>query len=193
MSEILVVDDDRNVLEATGDLLRAYGYEPVLAHTPDDALNLLKAEPDRFDVILLDWKLRCPIDGDMILKLVKRLFPSFKTPIIFITAHTQISSKYLIRLGAYDALAKPVRAEELIDAIERALNRKAPENPHLRAPSELSSHELKKHELAGRIIDALSSTRTIVDAAKSLGCSRRSLYRWLEKTGLHEFIITKEP
>jgi DNA-binding NtrC family response regulator len=192
MGEILVVDDDLHVLTATADSLTAYGYQPVLTDSPEQALALLKINPHRFDAILLDWKLRCPIDGDMILKLVKRMFPDFDTPIIFVTAHTRISSKYLIRLGAYDTLAKPATAEQLIDVIERALKSKPPENPHRKAPCELNSQELKKHELADRVVNAISTTGSLVEASRRLGCSRVSLYKWLKLTGLHQFLTEKE-
>ncbi len=192
MNEILVVDDDTEVLKATGRALKARGYEPLLLQSPEQALGLLKENPRRFDVILLDWKLRCPIDGDMIVKLVKRIFPHFKTPIIFVTAHTKIASKYLMRLGAYEILAKPLDVKQLIDAIQRALNKKPPEDPHQKAPSELNWEELKKHAMATKIVNAISSTKTLVEAALLLGCSRKGLYRWLSKTGLHDFVVVKE-
>lgn len=192
MAKVLVVDDDQKVLSATGDALKAFGYEPHLISSPEQALALLKKDPATFDVIILDWKLQSAIDGDMVLKLVKRIFPNFKTPIIFVTAHTNISSKYLMRLGAFDTLTKPFGAEQLVDTIERALHKKPAEDPHRKAPADLSADQFKKHEVAKRIIDAVSSTRSLVDAAAKLGCSRRSLYRWLEKTGLHSFVTDKE-
>ncbi len=192
MGEILVVDDDASVLRSTGDALRGRGYQVSLCNSPYQAIKLFKENPKRFEVILLDWKLRAAVDGDMIVKLLNRLFPDFKTPIIFITAHSKVSSTYLMRLGAYDILEKPVTDEKLIDAIERALNKKPPEDPHQKVPSELGWQELKKHQMATKIVDALSSTASLVEAARVLGCSRRSLYRWLLKTGLHDFVIVKE-
>ena len=192
MTEVLVVDDDISVLQATARTLKAHGYEATLIESAEEALRVLKKEPLRFSVILLDWKLRCPIDGDMILMLLKKIFPGFKTPIIFITAHTRVSSKYLMRLGAYDTLAKPLTSEQLIDAIERALHKKVEEDPHQKAPAELNSQDLKKHEMAKKIIQAISIAPTLADAAHALGCSRRSLYRWLQRTGLHYFMVSKE-
>lgn len=192
MGEILVVDDDPEVLRATGYALKAGGYESILTHSPEEALGLLKENPNRFDAILLDWKLRCPIDGDMVVKLVKRIFPGFITPIIFVTAHTKIASSYLMRLGAFEILPKPLESQELIDAVERALNKKPPEDPHLKAPCEINSQELRKQELARRIIDAITATQTLTAAAHELRCSRVSLYKWLRITGLHQFLTVKE-
>ena len=190
--EILVVDDDPEVLKATGYALKTGGYVPVLTHSPEEALGLLKENPGRFQIILLDWKLRCPIDGDMIVKLVKRIFPGFSTPIIFVTAHTQIASHYLMRLGAYEILPKPLEADELLNAVDRALHKKPPEDPHGKVPCEINSQELRKQELAKRIIDALVATPTLAAAARELRCSRVSLYKWLRLTGLHRFLTLKE-
>src|SRR3989338_7316200 len=102
MAEILVVDDDQGVLKATGRILKSHGYEPVLTPSPEEAIRLLKENPKRFSVILLDWKLRSAIDGDMVLKLIKYTLPGFSAPIIFVTDYTGIASKDLIRRGAFD-------------------------------------------------------------------------------------------
>lgn len=191
MEEILVVDDDSEVLKATANTLKRRGYEPVITQSPNEALRLLKENPDRFEAILLDWKLRCPIDGDMIVKLVKHVFPDFRTPFIFITAHN-VASSYLMRLGAYEILIKPLVAQQLIDAIERALHKKPSDDPHLKAPSELTWREHKRHDLVMRLTHAITSTRNISEAADSLGVSRRHLYRMLQKSGLHHFVLEKE-
>ena len=193
MGEILVVDDDEKILTATGDALKAFGYGPVLINSPQEALALLRKNPHRFDVILLDWKLRSPMDGDIVIKVIQHMFPGFKTPIIFVTAHTRISSKYLMRLGAYDTLTKPVTAELLIDTVERALNKKSQENPHEQAPAYLSPRDLKRQQMMVKITDAIHSTESFTEAAERLGVSCRSLYRWLDLTGLRDFYIQKEP
>ena len=192
VEEILVVDDDPEVLKATSYALQTGGYLPLPTRSPEEALGLLKENPGRFQAILLDWKLRCPIDGDMMVKLVKRIFPGFSTPIIFVTAHTQIASHYLMRLGAYEILPKPLEADELLNAVDRALHKKPPEDPHRKAPCEISSQELRKQELAKRIIEAVAATPTLAAAARQLRCSRVSLYKWLRLTGLHRFLTLKE-
>lgn len=193
MEKILVVDDDAKVLRLTGEILEGRGYGVTLTESPEEALKILKTDPHQFNVILLDWKLRCVIDGDMVVKMIQHAFPDFKTPIIFITAHTKISSKYLMRLGAYDTLLKPVTTDQLMDAIERALGKKEPEDPHYNAPVQINVNQLKKQQLVKRIIEAVSETGSLRDASKKLGCSRASLYRWLQKTGLYSFYVGKEP
>lgn len=192
MEHVLIVDDEPKVLDVTGEILRSHGYEVTLTSSPENALAILQNNPNRFELILLDWKMRCALDGDMVLKMIRHVYPDFKTPIIFVTAHTHISSKYLMRLGAYDTLTKPVTAERLIDAVERALKKKSDEDPHLNAPAYLQASDVKKQEMVKKIVDAIASTRSLKDAAQSLGCSRASLYRWLNKTGLYKFYVHKE-
>lgn len=193
MEEILVVDDDPKVLALTSEILKCHGYEPLATGSPQEALETVKKNPGRFSLLLLDWKLRSHIDGDTVLCLVKRLFPELNIPIIFVTAHTRIASKYLMRLGAYETLTKPFTADDLVDAVERALRKKPDEDPHRLAPAEAGADELKKSEMTRRIVNALTVASSVTEASAVLGCSRRSLYRWIEKTGLHSFLISKEP
>lgn len=191
MNEILVVDDDPDILDATQRALKNR-YNVTAVEEPEAALTLLKQNPDRFDVILLDWKLKCPIDGDMVLDLIRFKYPGFKTPIIFVTAHTHIASKYLLKIGAYETLRKPVTKEHLIDAIERALGQRPPEDPHRKAPADLTWQELRKHELSRKIVTAIRVHGSLADAARDLDCSLMSLHRWLRLTGMHSFLIEKE-
>ncbi|MDA9101038.1 response regulator [Omnitrophica bacterium] len=192
MERVLVVDDEPKVLDITGQILQSHGYEVTLTSSPENALLLLRQDPNLFKLIILDWKLRCAIDGDMVLKMIKYVYPSFSAPIIFVTGHTHISSKYLMRLGAYDTLTKPVTAEQLIDAVERALQKKPSEDPHPYAPAYLNPPDLKKQEIVRKIVDAIASTASLKEASEKLGCSRASLYRWLNKTGLYQFYIQKD-
>ncbi|OGW81670.1 MAG: hypothetical protein A3G33_08425 [Omnitrophica bacterium RIFCSPLOWO2_12_FULL_44_17] len=192
MTEILVIDDDTNVLDATKDALNAFGYEVHTSTSPDEAFQLLHQNPNRFDLILLDWQFPCAVHGDMFLKLINHCIPDFKKPIIFITGHTSFISKHAIRLGAYDTLAKPIIADVLIDAVERALQKRPPENPHQKVPADMSWQKQKKLELAMRITDAIISTNSLSDAAQKLECSRMTLNRWLRFTGLNSFVIIKE-
>ena len=61
MAKILVVDDEQKVLELTGQALETQQHEVTLTESPQKALEILKEQPNAFDVIILDWKLRqCP-------------------------------------------------------------------------------------------------------------------------------------
>lgn len=188
MAKILVVDDDRKILETTEDLLISFDHEVTLSDSPEKAFKLLEKNPNQFDLILLDWQLRCLVDGDMVLKIIKFRFPHFSTPIIFITAHSGISSKYLLQIGAFDVLSKPVTADQLMHAIDHAI-RKEPQKPIPALPTSLTPDEIKHHETVKQIVDAITSTGSVTDAATKLNMSRSKIYRWLDATGLHQFFI----
>lgn len=192
MNQILIVDDDPKILKLTSAILTANGYETAMSRTPEEAIRLFKNEPDSFSLILLDWKLKASLDGDVVMQIIHHMFPQKKIPVIFVTAHTGISSKYLMRLGAFDTLAKPFTAEQLLDAIERVLGKRPDENPHKYSAPFESPRELKKKELARKVMNAITNTRSIKEAADMLNCSRMTLYRWLDKTGLRSFILEKE-
>ena len=50
MRRILVVDDDSSVTESLEILLRRGGFDPVVSHAPDDALDALRCGPIDLDV-----------------------------------------------------------------------------------------------------------------------------------------------
>ena len=192
MNHILVVDDDPKILSLTGMILKNHGYEATLIPTPEQAIAAFKAAPETFSVVLLDWKLKSALDGDVVMQVIHHMFPSKKIPVIFVTAHTKISSKYLMRLGAFDTLAKPFTAEQLIDAVERAHGKKPVEDPNQYSAPFESPRELKKQELSRKIMAAITNSKSLKEAADRLNCSRMTLYRWLDKTGLSSFVIDKD-
>jgi len=192
MSHILIVDDDAKILSLTGAILKNNGYDVVTTRLPEEAIKFFKAEPEKFSLILLDWKLKAALDGDVVMQVIHHMFPSKKVPVIFVTAHTNISSKYLMRLGAFDTLSKPFTSTQLLDAVERVFGKKPEDDPHKYSAPFESPREFKKQELARKIMAAITSSRSLKEAADHLNCSRMTLYRWLEKTGLSSFVIEKD-
>lgn len=116
---ILVVDDDRAVLDSLRYILQRYGYEVEAAGTAEDALIMLAERP--FDLVLTD--LRMPgMDGLELLGEVKRR--SRYTPVIVLTAHA--SAEIVIRAlrgGVSDFVVKPFRPEELLSIVGREVAR----------------------------------------------------------------------
>jgi two-component system response regulator HydG len=116
-SKILVVDDDRALLETLSDGLADAGYEAVaMAKSTDAAAALQKAE---FDALVTD--LRMPgVDGIGLLGISKRAAP--ERPVIVMTAYSAVDSAIeSIRQGAYHYLTKPFKVEELALFLGRSL------------------------------------------------------------------------
>lgn len=113
-----LVDDDASLRAALARLLTLLGYRVV---THDGAAALLAAAPRGPGCILLDVQMP-GLDG---MALHERLAADPDSlPVVFLSAHGDIPmSVRAIKRGAEDFLAKPVKRELLVEAVERALAR----------------------------------------------------------------------
>ena len=119
LERILVVDDEENMVHFLTKLLRAEGFEVEGVRTGEAALEQLRAAP--FELVLTDLKLP-DTDGIEILKAVRELHP--ETVVVLITAYGTIESAIeAMRAGAYDYVTKPCRASEILQVVEKALER----------------------------------------------------------------------
>src|SRR5262245_42970771 len=115
---LLLVDDDRQVLESMADWLRSKGYELDNAAGYADPLQRLRAKT--YDLVLADIRLRDG-DGFDLLEQCRRNWPA--SQVILITGYgTPDHAIEAIRAGAFDYLTKPLIDDELLMAIERALS-----------------------------------------------------------------------
>ena len=115
---ILVVDDEPAVAEATRLLLRIEGYDVAVASGVTDAVG--QVERSTPDLIISDYQLRGGETGVEVVKtLRKRLGP--ETPVIFVTGDTARSTADRASLENADFVSKPIRADELLALIHRAL------------------------------------------------------------------------
>jgi FixJ family two-component response regulator len=114
---VIVIDDDVSVREAVADLLRSVCLE---VETFASARAFLQSEiPDSPGCIVLD--VRMP-DGSG-LEFQKTLLKSnIHIPIIFITAHDDVrTSVRAMKSGAIEFLTKPLREQELLDAVQMGI------------------------------------------------------------------------
>jgi two-component system, NtrC family, response regulator PilR len=129
---VLVCDDEPSLREMLGILLRRAGYEITLASGLREALARV-AESEPFDAVITD--LRMPDGSGMdVLRAARERDDS--TQVLMITAHaTTEQAVEAMRLGAYDYVQKPFENEELLAALEKALEKHAlvAENRVLRA------------------------------------------------------------
>lgn len=124
MAKILVVDDDPIQCRLSEEILKAHGYDPVIAHAGVDGLAILESQ--NIQAIILDLVMP-EMDGMTMLSKVRQL--GFTMPIIVQTAHPDIENIVsAIRLGATDFFAKPISQERLIISLQNALKRYDLEN-----------------------------------------------------------------
>jgi FixJ family two-component response regulator len=118
-SSVHIVDDDKAVLESLGDLLRSMDYEVTLYGS---ASEFLKVElPDVPACLVLDVRL----PGTSGLELQEYLTRvNILLPIILMTGHGDIPMSVKgMKAGAVDFLTKPIRPQDLLDAVAAAIRR----------------------------------------------------------------------
>ena len=119
MSDILIVDDERDIRELVSDILEDEGFATRLAGTSDEAMAQINADPP--GLLILDiWLKDSNMDGIDILKAVKRDNPDI--PVVIISGHGNIEiAVAAIKQGAYDFIEKPFNIDQLLVVIRRAM------------------------------------------------------------------------
>lgn len=116
--KVLVVDDERSLVEAIRIYLELEGYRVLSASSGEDALELTRQELP--DIVVLDVMLP-GIDGFETLRLLRR---SSRVPVIMLTAKVDESDVVKgLHLGADDYVRKPFSQAELATRIEAVLRR----------------------------------------------------------------------
>jgi DNA-binding response OmpR family regulator len=116
-SQILLVDDDRDIAEGVRLRLTAAGYNCTLAADGDSGLTLATAEAPQ--VILLD--LRLPKrDGIAVLHELKRRPATMNIPVIVVSA-SLVEQQNALDAGAHFFLSKPYSGTLLLTSIRYAL------------------------------------------------------------------------
>ncbi|MDZ4096035.1 MAG: sigma-54 dependent transcriptional regulator [Paracoccaceae bacterium] len=143
MSNILIVDDERDIRELIGDILRDEGFQVRLAANADDCIAAINAEEP--SLMILDiWLKDSRMDGIDILKAVKRDNPD--VPVVIISGHGNIEiAVAAIKQGAYDFIEKPFNIDQLMVVVSRAM-----ETSRLRREnSELRRRDITTSEMLG--------------------------------------------
>lgn len=180
---VFLVDDDEALRRATTRLLDAHGLE---VHGFANAEQFLERYlPEQAGCLLLD--LRLP--GQSGLELQRELAArGAELPIVFLTGHADVStSVHAMKGGAIDFLEKPVREEDLIAALTRALER---DRTRRRERSEVARVEQRFALLTARereVFAHIVAGHLNKQAAFALGIAERTVKlhrsRVLEKMG----------
>ena len=120
MARILVVEDNRDVLELLRVTLGSEGHEVVVARDGLSARQLLASPTGAgLDLIVLDLMLP-HVDGSVLLAEIRR---SGEVPVLVLSAKDAVFTKVdMLRLGADDYVTKPFDLEELIARLEALLH-----------------------------------------------------------------------
>jgi two-component system nitrogen regulation response regulator NtrX len=130
--DILVVDDEDDIRMLISDILSDEGFE---CRTAKDSSSALAAIEDRRpNLLILDiWLEGSELDGMEILQRVHQDYSAI--PVVIISGHGNVETAvYAIKLGAYDFIEKPFKADRLVLTATRAIEaaRLQRENDELR-------------------------------------------------------------
>ena len=117
---VFVVDDDESVRKSLGSLIRSAGLR---VETFDPRSSFWPARATESCRVVWCWM--CDLPGLSGLDLQKRMAEiNIEIPIVFITGHGDIpTSVRAMKAGAVEFLTKPFRDEDLLDAIQQAIER----------------------------------------------------------------------
>src|SRR5512144_1520646 len=118
-SEILIVDDEADIRDLVAGILQDEGYVTRTARNSDEALGAIVSR--RPSLVFLDiWLQGSKLDGLQLLEAVKQAHTDL--PVVMISGHGNIETAVAaIKLGAYDFIEKPFKADRLVLVADRAL------------------------------------------------------------------------
>ena len=121
----LVIDDEKVVLDSVKKILTEEGYDVDTNLSGREGLNQALAE--QYDIVLTD--IRMPdIGGMRVLRDIKRSKPSL--PVVMITGYASVkSSVQAMKLGAADYIEKPFTPDQLIKAVNSAIEIASTQEP----------------------------------------------------------------
>ena len=188
---LLIVDDDRHILEAMADYLRSLGHRTEVASTCGEGIDRMKEVP--FEVVICDVNLP-DNDGFHLLNWGVENAP--ETAIILLTGYGTIESAVeAIRLGAFDYLTKPVIDDELNFSIQRALGQRriVEENKNLKAQlnekfglSNIIGRDykmLKLYDLIESIADTRATALILGESGTGKTMTARAIHQLSERQG----------
>jgi DNA-binding NarL/FixJ family response regulator len=139
-NSILLIDDEKILLEAVSDDLKESGYEVTTAISGEEGLKSF--EEIQHDLVIIDLKME-NMDGLEVSRKVKALNPG--TPIMILTGYGSMETAIeALRLDLDDYVLKPVNRDDLFEKIQQCLEKK--NNSHSSNPKPTFEQKIKLDE-----------------------------------------------
>jgi len=125
LSKILLIEDDVAFCKMLETFLSKKGYEVISAFAAGEAYKILANHA--VDLVITDVRLPDD-DGLSILKHIKEDYNNI--PVILMTGYAEVNKAVeAMKEGAFDYISKPVRPDELLKIVDKALQAEAEEEP----------------------------------------------------------------
>jgi len=118
---ILLVDDEQAILDVGSRMLEGLGYAVVAVKSSADALRAFQRDPDHFDLIMTDMTMPHMTGADLA-RAAMRIRPDI--PVVLCTGFSELIDEAKAKaMGIKEFLMKPLRRNDVGQAISRALSR----------------------------------------------------------------------
>ena len=118
---ILFVDDEKMLVDIGEQALQRLGYHVVSRTSSIEALELFKAKPDYFDLVITDQTMP-GMTGDALARELLRIRPNL--PVIICTGYSQtIDHERAKKIGIKALVEKPMLMDEIAAAVRKVLNK----------------------------------------------------------------------
>src|SRR6202789_640671 len=198
-NDILIVDDEDDILDLVAGIFDDEGFTTRTARDSDSALAEIATR--RPSLVFLDiWLQGSKLDGLQLLEQVKR--DHANVPVVMISGHGNIETAVTaIKLGAYDFIEKPFKADRLILVAERALetSRLRREVSDLRARSGAADRLVGASAVVTnlrRIIERVGPANSRVLIAGPAGSGKELAARMIHATSVRAegpFVVVNAP
>jgi signal transduction histidine kinase/CheY-like chemotaxis protein len=119
---VLYVDDEKAVASAVAGMLESLGYSATICHTGEEAIECVRRNPQRFDVVLTDFSMP-GLSGLDVAREVARLRPDL--PLILTSGYAARAGESLVTASGWLRLDKPFDRRALSEVLSRALRFRA--------------------------------------------------------------------
>jgi PAS domain S-box-containing protein len=122
---VLIMDDEKNILHAVGEMLRYYGYRIALAGDGSTAIEIYREAlrtGTRFDVVVMDLTVPGGMGGQEAITHLRDLDPNIKAIVSSGYANDPIMADYK-QYGFAGMVSKPYKIDELHEVLQRVIHR----------------------------------------------------------------------
>lgn len=157
---VLIVDDDRGIVECVKWILEAKGYDCAVTYSGADGIAMLQTRG--FDLVITDLKLP-DMTGLEIIEAVKNM--ELDMPVILMTSFSSVQSAIeALRKGAVDYIIKPFHNDDFGFAIDRAMNERRD-----RRENAVLKRQLRKVYTKNQIIGESENVRKLQAMIQRIG------------------------
>jgi len=192
---VFVIDDDESMREALKSLIRSVGLRVETFASAQEFLE--SRRPNVAACLILDVRMPGLSGLDLQRDLVER---NIHIPIIFITGHGDIPmSVRAMKAGAVEFLTKPFRDQDLLDAIQQALDRDRLARSHQAETAELhdryQSLTPRESEVFGLVVKGLLNKQIALQLGTSeitIKLHRRQVMEKMDAASLADLVRMAE-